>query len=102
MGHFLNLYHTHETAFGNELVNRTNCSSTGDKCCDTEADPGLEGLIDKSCLYTGKLKDTSGAFYQPKPKNIMSFSNDDCRCNFSRTQFLRIIYTLQNLKKDLR
>jgi hypothetical protein len=102
MGHFLNLYHTHETAFGNELVNRTNCSSAGDKCCDTEADPGLEGLIDKSCLYTGKLKDTSGAFYQPKPKNIMSFSNDDCRCNFSRTQFLRIIYTLQNLKKDLR
>lgn len=102
MGHFLNLYHTHETAFGNELVNHSNCSISGDKCCDTEADPGLDGQIDISCIYTGKQKDANGTFYQPKPKNIMSFSNDDCRCNFSRTQFLRMIYTLQNLKKDLR
>ena len=102
MGHFLNLYHTHETAFGNELVIRSNCSTAGDKCCDTEADPGLAGLVDNLCVYTGKLKDTSGNFFQPKPKNMMSFSSDECRCDFSRTQFLRMIYTLQNLKKNLR
>ncbi len=103
MGHFLNLYHTHETTFGSELVSQTNCSATGDKCCDTEADPGLEGLIDNSCIYTGKIKEvSSGTFFHPKTKNIMSFSNDACRCDLSKTQFLRMIYTLQNLKKDLR
>ncbi len=102
MGHFLNLYHTNETTFGNELVIRSNCSTAGDKCCDTEADPGLAGLVDNLCVYTGKLKDTSGNFFQPKPKNMMSFSSDECRCDFSRTQFLRMIYTLQNHKKELR
>jgi hypothetical protein len=103
IGHFLNLYHTHETIFGNELVNRSsNCSTAGDKCCDTEADPNLAGLVDNTCVYTGKLKDSNGSYFQPKPKNIMSFGDESCRCSFSRSQFLRIIYALQNVKKDLR
>jgi hypothetical protein len=102
MGHFLNLYHTHEITFGKELADHSDCSLTGDKCCDTEADPGLNGQVDNSCQYTGNLKDSGGTFYQPKTKNMMSFSTDACRCNFSRTQFLRMMYTLKNIKKDLR
>jgi len=102
LGHFLNLYHTHEMIFGRELADRSNCAETGDKCCDTEADPGLEGLVDGSCLYTGRLKDANGDFYRPIPKNLMAYGNDGCRSYFSGTQFLRMIYTLKNLKIDLR
>lgn len=106
VGHFLNLYHTHETALSikKELVVRTDsiCSSTGDKCCDTEADPGLNGLVDSECIYVGKLKDSSGAFYQPKPKNLMALSIDACRCYYTNTQYLRVAHALKHLKKNLR
>lgn len=102
MGHFLNLYHTHENAFGVELVNQTNCATAGDICCDTDADPNIVGQVNDDCVYTGSAKDSNNAFYHPKPKNIMSFGTDVCRCNLSQTQYLRVIYTLSNLKKDLR
>jgi hypothetical protein len=41
IGHYFDLYHTHETAFGTECVARTNCSTRGDLVCDTAADPTL-------------------------------------------------------------
>lgn len=103
IGHFFDLFHTHETILGAELVARPgNCSSAGDRCCDTEADPNLEGLVNGNCAYTGTAKDANNAFYYPSTKNIMSFSNDNCRCNFSNTQFLRMIYTLNNVRSYLR
>ncbi|MGB6153178.1 MAG: hypothetical protein WBG48_14430 [Pricia sp.] len=37
LGHCLNLLHTHETAFGVEAINGSNCSSAGDRVCDTPA-----------------------------------------------------------------
>jgi hypothetical protein len=104
MGHFFNLYHTYETIFGNvkERVTRVDCDVTGDLCCDTEADPNLLGMVSLNCLYTGTSKDQDNVVYSPSVKNIMSNSIDACRCYFTQTQFLRIIYAIRNLKSNLR
>lgn len=103
IGHFFDLFHTHETIFGLELVSRSgNCSTAGDRCCDTQADPDLEGIVNANCIYFGTAKDADNAFYTPSTKNMMSFSNDNCRCFFSNTQYLRIIYALNNFRTYLR
>jgi hypothetical protein len=104
MGHLFNLYHTHESIFGNvkEKVARVGCDITGDLCCDTEADPNLFGVVSLNCLYTGISKDLDNVVYSPSVKNIMSNSIDACRCYFTQTQFLRIIYAVENLKQNLR
>ena len=103
MGHLFNLYHTHETILGTELVARPgNCNVAGDRCCDTDADPNIEGMVNTNCIYTGTAKDQNNTFYMPSTKNFMSFSNDYCRCFFSNTQFQRIIYALYNFRMNLR
>jgi len=104
-GHLFNLYHTHESTFNFEYVDGTNCTTAGDRCCDTEADPNLKNLVDNNCLYSGKLKDpniSNSQFYKPSAKNLMSLSQDGCRCFLSPTQFARIYYALQNLKSSLK
>ena len=102
LGHFFNLYHTDETAFGLELPDGTNCTTTGDRCCDTNASPDLsiDGTV-SNCIYTGTTK-RSNQIYSPSTKNIMALSPVICRCTFSRTQFLRIIYALNNFRTYLR
>jgi len=110
IGHFFNLYHTHEAvAFGSEKVTRgagANCSTAGDRCCDTDADPNLNlngvSRVNSNCIYTGTFKDSNNELYYPSAKNIMSFSNDNCRCFFSRTQYLRMIYALNHFRNNLR
>ena len=101
MGHFLNLYDTHERdAFGPEKVARINCDKLGDRLCDTDADPNLEGLIN-SCVYIGTAKDADKQLYSPSPRNIMSFTADGCRCNFTRGQYLRMAHCLRYLRPSL-
>ena len=99
MGHFLGLYHTYETQFGSELVGVVNCSTAGDRCCDTPAEPLISTY--NNCIYTGTEKDKNGKLYSPSPKNMMTFG-DNCRCVFSKTQLLRMSYMLQTYRKDLR
>jgi hypothetical protein len=103
MGHFLNLYHTHEDMIGTgaEKVDETNCTTAGDRCCDTEADPNLDGNVNTDCVYTGLIKYNNTDLYHPSPKNLMSFSNANCRCVFSRTQYLRMIDALTRLRPYL-
>lgn len=101
VGHFLGLYHTHETIFGAELVNDVNCQNTGDRCCDTPADPRIAGAFDNKCDYTGSAKDSKNNFYVPSINNYMSLGNDVCRCVFTNDQLNRVIYTLKNQKKHL-
>jgi hypothetical protein len=103
MGHFFNLYHTHEDVYGLEVVARdsTNCKAKGDRCCDTDADPRLDGKVNTDCVYTGLIKDANLEYYHPSPKNLMSFSLNSCRCVFSRTQFVRMINALDNFRKNL-
>jgi hypothetical protein len=100
IGHFLNLYHTSETSFGTELINESNCKTAGDHCCDTDADPNLSGQVDNNCVYNG-LSKVGTDFYRPSAKNMMSLSPVNCRCVFSRTQFLRMIDALTRLRANL-
>lgn len=100
-GHYLGLYHTHEIIFGVELVKDANCQKTGDRCCDTPADPRIAGAFDNKCDYTGSAKDTQNNFYVPSINNYMSLGNDVCRCVFTIDQMNRVIYTLENQKKYL-
>lgn len=101
-GHFFNLYHTHESeAFGAELVNESNCSTSGDRVCDTNADPNVMFYMQDG-VYTGTEKDLNKEIYSPSPRNIMSYGPDITRCVFTRGQFLRMIYCLSNFRKELR
>lgn len=101
IGHFFNLYHTHETIFGNELVSRTECKTTGDRCCDTPADPGLTLKVSPDCQYTGNQKDAEGVYYFLTTANFMSSSPLDCRCYFSDKQYRRMINCIQKVKQHL-
>ncbi|MBN2272800.1 MAG: hypothetical protein JXR41_02115 [Bacteroidales bacterium] len=101
IGHFFNLYHTHETSFGIELVARSNCQTAGDLCCDTPADPDLTLNVSPDCQYTGKLKDASGDYYITTTANYMSSSPLDCRCYFSDKQYRRMINCMLQVKDYL-
>lgn len=101
MGHFLNLYHTHETVFGNELADQSNCANTGDLCCDTYADPNLDGLVSEKCDYLGTKKDAQNSFYSPSTQNFMSFTEQTCKCFYSKEQYIRMINAVLKLKKHL-
>lgn len=108
MGHFFSLYHTHGTANGtltDELVNGTGCATTGDRVCDTPADPQLGfANVSAACAYNGTAPytggvatDANGDPFVPNPNNIMSYSRKACRNFFSPGQYARIYaaYTTQ-------
>ncbi len=86
LGHFFGLYHTFANP-GSELADGSNCAIAGDSLCDTPADP--KGTADGSCNYTGPFLDPNGVFYFPPIDNIMSYYKD-CRCRFTREQYLRM------------
>ena len=90
LGHFYGLYHTHETAFGTELVNKLNCEIAGDFICDTPADPLLHGSNVVNCRYFGSEVDPIGDAYRPDTKNIMSYAPKGCRSQFSWQQLFRM------------
>lgn len=87
LGHFFGLLHTHETRFGYELVNGSNCLQTGDLICDTPADPKLNLPNSMyNCSYIGRWVDYNGDFYQPNVDNYMSYSPYLCQQNFTPRQ----------------
>ncbi len=93
LGHYFDLFHTHETSFGAELVNGMNCMTAGDKMCSTPADPNLSGLVDAMCNYTGMGVDANGDMYTPSTINLMSYSTKACRTTFTAEQLAKITYT---------
>jgi|GEM_PF-2359712 len=103
VGHYFDLFHTHETAFGNECVDGSNCSSAGDRLCDTPADPQLgSGNVNSSCLYTGGSTDAcNNAPYTPPVHNYMSYSLKHCRNLLSLDQETKSLATLVNLRPEL-
>jgi hypothetical protein len=104
MGHFFGLYHTFETDFGLELVDGSNCETTGDFVCDTRADPDEEGNADEDdlCNYTGSVtQDANGDWYLPPTDNIMSYYPDECVCRFTPQQFNRMIDQYLNFRNYL-
>ena len=90
IGHYFNLLHTHETAFGIEYVNGSNCTSAGDLLCDTPADPNIDNQVNTSCVWTGSEDDPLGDPYDPSTRNIMSYSDNNCRDEFTSMQYDRI------------
>lgn len=101
MGHFFNLYHTHETAFGNECPDGSNCSDAGDRLCDTPADPDLTNRVNEStCMYTGNVT-RCGQLFNPDPTNMMSYSEKVCRDYFSPGQASKALATLFNQRGNL-
>jgi hypothetical protein len=95
LGHYMGLMHTHGGS-SDELVDGSNCSSEGDLICDTPADPGLSGLVDTACMYTGTSVDANSMAYQPDVSNIMSYSRKVCRISFTPLQYAMINYTYWN------
>jgi ELWxxDGT repeat protein len=93
IGHALGLPHTHGyTNYGttDELVNGSNCTTHGDRFCDTPADPNILGLVNGACVYVGNLTDANGEQYTPNTGNIMSYTNGNCRSHFSPEQLQRM------------
>ncbi len=89
VGHVLGLPHTHgptNTGTTTELVDGSNCTTNGDRFCDTPADPNLLGLVNGSCMYTGSGTDANGDMYQPDVTNIMSYGRSSCIDKFSQEQ----------------
>lgn len=92
MGHYFGLEHTFEIKYGNELVDGSNCSTTGDKICDTPADPN--GTLN-GCTFSSMLKDANGKYYDPLVNNIMSYYPATCLCNpvFTNQQYKKMVNT---------
>lgn len=104
MGHFFGLHHTFETDFGDELVDGSNCESTGDLICDTAADPDPDGNAnaDQGCAYTGATTlDANNEWYIPPVDNYMSYYPQDCTCRFTPQQFNRMLEQYHQLRNYL-
>jgi hypothetical protein len=105
LGHWLNLFHTHETGLGRECVLRINCTTHGDLLCDTPADPNLNGLVNPSCGYVGGVTPFCTAFgdppeYSPDTRNLMSYSRKECRTNITPQQTERARYWTINWRRS--
>ncbi|WP_370089593.1 M43 family zinc metalloprotease [Ekhidna sp.] len=91
-GHVFGMFHTHSGPGYNaycvteELVDGSNCSTTGDLICDTPADPGNWWKNDGNCNWTGDCTDANGQLYNPDASNIMSYSPDECKSRFTTDQ----------------
>ena len=92
MGHCLNLYHTHELQFGQELPNGSNCKTAGDLVCDTPADPNLSSFGDDlvNCSFSSGSITVNGITYYPDTKNLMSYTAPECMQRFSDGQIERM------------
>jgi len=94
LGHYFDVYHTHETAFGTESVTRTttdpcyDCGVDGDLLCDTDADPNISGNVyGNTCGFVSSNGNgPCGLPYTPDPNNIMSYSAKACRTVFTLGQ----------------
>lgn len=94
LGHYFSLLHTHggsNTGTTYELVNGNNCTTHGDRLCDTPADPNLSwsGMM-SGCTYVGTVRDANGDLYRPMVENIMAYSPGGCKDRFSAQQYAQI------------
>lgn len=101
LGHYFDLFHTHETAIGLECTDGSNCWTAGDLVCDTPADPGLgPANVDSNCDYVGTTPSPCGGLpYDPQVWNVMSYASPrSCRTGFTQEQKDRAYATLTNLR----
>lgn len=108
LGHTFGLRNTFD-ASTIELVDGSNCATTGDLICDTPADPFGQALteeeeemaengilqaafINSNCEFIYEVRDPNGEFYQPDVGNIMS--GYPCKCGFTQDQFKLMVETI--------
>jgi len=104
MGHYLGLYHTHSTTFGDEAVDGSDCATEGDMICDTPADPRLSGgnnFDNDGCVYYGTDVDENGELYMPMVTNLLSYASKECRYKITEEQLDKALWTLQNERSYL-
>lgn len=105
MGHFFSLIHTHgpkNDTLTTELVDGSNCDTTGDGICDTPADPKLsDENVNNFCEYTGTATDAHGNAFNPDTQNIMSYSKKGCRTHFTQQQLARMYAFFMTTKNYL-
>lgn len=92
LGHVLGLAHTHgDSNLGttDELVDGSNCTTAGDRLCDTPADPNLLRRMGEHCDYIGTERDANGMAYAPLTDNIMSYTNSECADSLTPMQLAR-------------
>ena len=94
-GHHFALEHTHglsNSELTDELVNGSNCTTAGDRLCDTPADPQLNSsnVSSVNCMYTGTATDALGQQFDPDTSNIMSYSPNTCTDFISQQQYARM------------
>ncbi len=103
VGHYFDLYHTHETSFAEECPSEINCQIAGDLVCDTAADPRLINpvtdlyRVDENCVYDNSATTPAGCDgtpYNPSVRNLMSYSRQTCRDEFTTGQRARAWQTL--------
>lgn len=99
MGHFFGLFHTFDFGFGQELVNGSNCETTGDLVCDTPAD--INGEVNNDCKYIDHQKDGNGDYYTPYLSNYMSYYPKKCTCRFTIGQYNRMAWIFLNERNYL-
>jgi len=93
MGHLFGLPHTFENSGGNELVKRTNCYTSGDGFCDTEADPYPAGKVQGAhCDFQPGPQDAASDYYTPPLDNYMTYFMP-CVCRFTQEQYNFMAYT---------
>ncbi len=106
IGHYFDLYHTHEPAFGIECPDGSNCTTHGDRICDTPADPNLYGHVSSppDCTYDDFADPPAECDltpYAPQPDNIMSYSNKPCRDLYTAGQTDKLRTVLENDRTEL-
>ncbi len=102
LGHFFGLLSTHDYLLVKELVNESNCDSTGDLICDTWADANVYQYVNDNCEYFGGTKDANGEWYVPSVANFMADSPADCKCIFTELQYRRIFYYYKRYRNYLK
>ncbi len=98
MGHFFGLLHTHQYFINNpdraEYVDGRQCGVRGDGICDTPVDPTLTFSVSpNTCSYTPMVQFTDNAgvlITEPDTKNIMSYTDGNCRDHFTPQQKNRL------------
>lgn len=82
IGHYFGLLDTFEVG---EKVDGSNCSTAGDKICDTPADVQF-GSLGTNCEYDLSYKDANNQYYKPLVENFMS-NYGACRKSFTHQQY---------------
>ncbi len=107
IGHYFDLFHTYETLFGIENIDRddycANWNRAGDLLYSTPADIQVDGITPQCIFvnlknYTDPCGDSN---YIPLTDNMMTTQQKSCRENFTEEQINRMTETLVKFRSEL-